>query len=216
MRRYLREKMVSDITEAIYLVREAVGLAEHGTRTHISAIFYLAMFLGQFHKYRGDREKLEEAISLCETWMSQSQGEGGNMHGWILNTCAANLTLRYKSDKEKKDRNAAISNYEQALDYLPAGHMGRHDNLIELAEVLRYRFEATYMTGDAERAAELLVEARGYLPDGHPERATPLFKTAQLYIFQEAPFFNIRTALQQASQAITYGCQNASNGCLAL
>lgn len=82
-----------------------------------------------------------------------------------MHTYAKALTLRYGHYQDISDIDMAISRFGEALGCRLAGHTSRHDTLIELAEVLRRSFEVSHRVADVERAAVLLNEALGCLPD---------------------------------------------------
>lgn len=204
LRRCRRDKRVSDITEAIALCREI--LQDERTPFAINAVCGLAECLSQYHKECGDMGKLQEAITLCETWLGKSQSEH---HGLLLCTYASSLLLRYECSHNSEDLGKAILSYEGALEHLPAGHTDRPTRIISLSESVRRRFEISNLSEDIQRAANLLKEAQSYLPDGQPDRATTLFKLARLHLYETAPFFDIRASLEQTTQAVTYGYQDA-------
>ena len=170
-KRYQRDKRASDITEAIGLYREAIPHSQQIDWRGV-VCFNLAACLCQYHGDFGDGEKLAEAITICETWMAQSSGEG-DQYGRFMRTYAQAITRRYESYHNTEDLSLAISRFGEALGYRPAGHPERAQTLIALAGALYHRIELSYSRGDVEQAVNLLMEARDCLPDGHPGRATP-------------------------------------------
>lgn len=207
-KRYRRDKRKGDFNESADMHREVLSLSPDPW-TYAFAVFNIAESLCSYHEDTGDKESLEEAIALCKAWLEERQGDNQEIRAWFLHTYAKAVTLRYELYHHVGDLNTAISRYEQALGHYLAGDADRHTSLIELAVALSHRFEVSHRAEDIERAADLLMDARACLPDGHTDRATPLFKLSRLYLCEAAPFFDIRTALEHAGQAIAYGYQNA-------
>ena len=76
--RFRRDRKVDDSAEAIYLLRESISLSSTGASEQGRAIFDLVEALSAYFRDTRHEECLEEALTLCDTWLTRSQDKYGS------------------------------------------------------------------------------------------------------------------------------------------
>ncbi|MHB8190809.1 MAG: CHAT domain-containing protein, partial [Ferrimicrobium sp.] len=158
-----------DLTRAIEVQEEALGLAPQGHPRRLGELHQLGSYLHTRYELHHDEGDLTRAIEVQEEALGLAPlGHPRRLDE--LHQLGSYLHTRYELHHDEADLARAIEVQEEALGLAPQGHPRRLGELHQLGFYLHARYELHHDEGDLTRAIELQEEALGLAPQGHPRR----------------------------------------------
>ncbi|KIM76304.1 hypothetical protein PILCRDRAFT_797811, partial [Piloderma croceum F 1598] len=153
--------------------RDALELFPAGHPDRSGSLNNLAGSLTRRFEQSGEREDLDEAISLHRDALELFPAGHPNQ-STSLDNLATSLTMRFEQSGEWEDLDEAISLHRDALELFPAGHPNRSASFNNLATSIKTRFEHSGEREDLDEAISLHRDALELRPAGHPNRSGSL------------------------------------------
>ncbi|KAI6139280.1 hypothetical protein EDD17DRAFT_364942 [Pisolithus thermaeus] len=177
--RFMEERKIDDLNEAITLHRDALKLRPVENETfHRSSSFYnLALCLSHRHDKLGAVDDLEEAIALGQEALALCPP--GHPHRDVsLYNLGFDLRKRFVEKGEICDLEEAIKLYRAALELRPPGHPERSSSLYQFVLCLSSRYESQRVVDDLEEVVTLRRAELELCPREHPDHHVSLHNLA--------------------------------------
>ncbi|KAI5992102.1 hypothetical protein EDD15DRAFT_2368366 [Pisolithus albus] len=178
--RFLKERKIGDLNEAITLHRDALKLRpvedEGGDRS--DSLHELAFRLFLRYETLGTVDNLEEAVALGREALAL-RPPGHPVRDFSLNNLGAYLRLRFKKQAEVCDLEEAIQLLRAALELRSPGHQLRSQTLSNLILCLSSRYESRRLVQDLEELVTLRRAELELYPRGHSDHVASLHNLAR-------------------------------------
>lgn len=191
---------MSDADESITSMRELLDPASGASRyLQVGTLNNMALLYERRYKVSQEPSDLEAAIDTYRECMAMTNPED-DVRIKTLYKFGDALCLRFKAMGESTDLNTAIGLYEEALK-LCDGEQIQPCVLSALAISLGYRFRQTAALDDCNLAMKHHQEAIRLFGLTRSCRSHGLSAFSRLHLIQQAPYFDIATAMRYLKEA---------------
>ena len=202
--RYLEQKMVADLDEAITHARAVLDLQPPGHPDRSSSLHFLGIFFNSRFCKDSRMEDLDEAIMFVRAAIDLRPPGDPDRH-YSLSDLASYLHNRYLKENRPADLDEAIMHAQAALDFRSPGHPERSSSLHSLATLLGNRFRKDSQMEDLEDAIMFVCAAIDLRPAGDPNRHHSLYNLSS-YLYcryhEENQIADLDEAITQARAAL--------------
>jgi len=168
MRRFKRTGNLSELSEAVAVMQQAIQLTPNG---HAHMPGWLSNLGNSFccrFEHTGDVSDVSEAISVQQRAVQLTPNGHADMPA-LLNNLGNSFLRRFKRTGDVSDVSEAISVQQQAVQLTPNGHANMPALLNNLGNSFLGRFERTGDVPDVSEAISVQQRAVQLAPNGHAD-----------------------------------------------